>query len=460
MSKNSTGILASSFRDPSGFLFRRDGTLYRQVNITYREDYDALMTSGLYELLVERRLLIPHQEIDLEPELSNVAYKILKPQHIPFISYPYEWSFSQLKQAAIATLEIERTALEYGLTLKDASAYNIQFLDGNPVLIDTLSFEKYVSFEPWIAYRQLCQHFLSPLLLTAYCDVRLNQLLRVYTDGIPLDLASSLLPKWTWADWGALMHVHLHARSQSKHADTHLPINRPSMSRIALLGMIDSLSTTIHRLNWRPDGTEWANYYEETNYTRSGMEHKKKLIRKYLEFANPISVWDLGANNGLFSSLASKRGIFTVAFDVDPACVERTYLDAVKQQDSCLLPLVLDLANPSPGIGWENEERTSIIDRGPVDMVFVLALLHHLAISNNLPFHRIAGFFARICNYLIIEFVPKEDSQVQKILANREDIFNEYTQEIFEMEFSQHFMILQKDSLIDSLRTLYLMRRG
>ena len=460
MRMDCTGFLASSFRDPSGFLFRRDGTHYRQVNIAYQEDYDTLMKSGLYEELVEKHLLVPHQEVDLAPEVPDTAYKIIRPRDISFISYPYEWSFSQLKQAAIVTLEIERAALGYGLTLKDASAYNIQFLDGKPVLIDTLSLERYTSGEPWIAYRQLCQHFLAPLVLMAYCDVRLNQLLRIYIDGVPLDLTSSLLPKRTWANWGVLMHIHLHAKSQKKHADTHLPINRPKMGQNSLLGLVDSLFTTVHHLKWRPNGTEWANYYDETNYTQSGLEHKEKLIREYLGLANPCSVWDLGANTGLFSRLASKYGIFTVAFDVDPACVERTYLETIKHQESCLLPLLLDLTNPSPGIGWENEERTSLIDRGPVDMVFALALLHHLTISNNLPFDRIAGFLARICNDLIIEFVPKEDSQVQKMLANREDIFDGYTQEIFEREFSQHFMIIQKDPIIDSLRTLYLMKRG
>jgi len=459
LSMNRTDILASSFRDPSGFLFRRDNTLYRQVNATYQEHYDALMSTGLYEELVGKKLLVPHQEVDLAPEIPSIAYKIIRPNVISFISYPYEWSFSQLKQAALATLDIEQAAFGYGLTLKDASAYNIQFLDGKPILIDTLSFEKYKSGDIWIAYKQFCQHFLAPLVLMSYGDVRLNQLLRIYIDGIPLDLASNLLPKRTWANLGVLLHIHLHAKSQAKYSDTHVPIDRPNMKRNSLLGLIDGLITTISHLKWRAQGTEWADYYNETNYTQSGLEYKKKLIREYLESVKPCSVWDLGANVGLFSRLASKSGIFTIAFDVDPACVERNYLDIVEHQESCLLPLVLDLANPSPGIGWENKERTSLINRGPADMVFALALLHHLIISNNLPFDRISRFLASICNHLIVEYVPKEDSQVQRMLANREDIFKEYTQENFEREFGKHFMIVRKDTITDSLRTLYLMKR-
>jgi hypothetical protein len=459
MSEKKIRILAESFRDPSGFLFRHDSILYRLVNDTYKEHYDALMTTGLYQELVEKKLLVPHQEVDPDFEIPNTAYKVIRPQNISFISYPYEWSFGQLKNAALATLEIERIALKYGVTLKDASAYNIQFIDGKPVLIDTLSFEKYRLGDPWIAYRQYCQHFLAPLMLMAYCDVRLGQLLKIYIDGVPLDLASSLLPKRSWANFGAITHIHLHAKSQKKHAAAYLPMQRPNMGQSALFGLIDNLSTTVSRLNWRPDGTEWADYYNDNNYAQSEFENKKKLIQDYLDLTKPFSVWDLGANVGLFSRLASQEGIFTVAFDIDPACVERNYLNVVKHDESCLLPLVLDLTNPSPGIGWANKERSTLIDRGPADMVFALALLHHLAISNNLPFNLIAGFFSRICNNLIIEYVPKKDSQVQRMLVNREDIFNEYTQEIFEMEFGQYFVTIRKDTVTNSSRTLYLMKR-
>ena len=453
------GTLASSFRDPSGFVFRRDSILYRQINNIYHEDYDLLMNCGLYEELIKKNLLVPHQEVEISAELPETAYKIIKPLDIPFISYPYEWSFSQLKQAAITTLEIERTALGYGLTLKDASAYNIQFLDANPVLIDTLSFERYNLGDPWIAYLQVCKHFLAPLALMACCDIRMNQLLRVYIDGIPLDLASSLLPKKTWANLGILMHIHLHARSQEKHEKTYTHIDPPKIRMDSLIGLVESLLSTVNHLKWQPEGTEWANYYDEANYTPSGLEQKEKIILEYLEDAKPRTVWDLGANTGVFSRLASKNGIFSIAFDIDPACVEKTYLETIKNHESSPLPLLLDLTNPSPGIGWGNEERTSLIERGPVDMVFALALIHHLAITNNVPLSKIAAFLARICNDLIIEFVPKDDSQVQKMLANREDIFDRYTQDIFEQEFRKHFIILRKDSLIDSLRTLYLMKR-
>ena len=216
---NKTPAHNASFRDPSGFLFTRDGVLYRQVNQVYAEDYRKLMDSGLYAKLVKAGLLIPHTEVDIEPANKKLAFKVLCPEYVPFISYPYEWSFGQLKDAALATLSIQKRALKAGMVLKDASAYNIQFQRGKPTLIDTLSFEIYQEGEPWVAYRQFCQHFLAPLALMAYQDVRLSQLLRVYIDGIPLDLASELLPARTRWNLGLATHIHLHARAQKRYAE-------------------------------------------------------------------------------------------------------------------------------------------------------------------------------------------------------------------------------------------------
>ncbi len=455
---NESGILSSSFRDPGGFLFRRNGVLYRQINDSCREHYDCLMQSGLYEDLVSKRVLIPHEVAGIPSEQSEDAYIIIQPEEIPFVSYPYEWSFSQLKEAALVTLDIERTALEHGMTLKDASAYNIQFHKGKALLIDTLSLECYQEGEPWVAYRQFCQHFLAPLALMAHQDIRLNQLLRVYIDGVPLDLASSLLPGRTKLKPGLAMHIHMHAKSQAKYADTRETIEHPKIGRNALLGLLDSLSTTVKNLTWKPAGTEWGAYYTETNYSAAGFEHKKKIVGEFLDQVHPRSVWDLGANVGVFSRLASKRGIPTVAFDIDPACVELNTIDIRKNNESNLLPLMLDLTNPSPAIGWQNAERDSLIGRGPVDMVFALALIHHLSISNNVPFERIAGFLAEISNNLVIEFVPKTDSQVRKLLANREDVFTNYSQDVFEERFGEFFTIIRKEPIEDTSRVLYLMK--
>ncbi|MDH4156857.1 MAG: SAM-dependent methyltransferase [candidate division Zixibacteria bacterium] len=456
--KNSR-IDPASFRDPSGFVFVRDGTVYRQVNKACQKDFDLLLGSGLYGKLVAARLLIPHVDAGLDAAQTADAYKVIKPDQVPFVSYPYEWCFGQLKDAASVTLQIQQMALEMGMSLKDASAYNIQFVNGRPVMIDTLSFEKYREGSPWVAYRQFCQHFLAPLALMSLTDIRLGQLLRVYIDGIPLDLASELLPFRTRFSFSLLTHIRLHARSQKRYADTSIKTISRKMSKRSLLGLIDNLQSAVRSLDWQPEDTTWGDYYEHTNYTPAALQHKKALVSQYLERLNPSRVWDLGANTGLYSRLAADRGIPTVAFDVDPAAVEKNYRECVKNKDTSLLPLLLDLTNPSPDLGWENTERKAALKRSTDDTVMALALVHHLAIANNLPLPMVAHFFARICRSLIIEFVPKSDSQTQRLLASREDIFPDYAREGFEKAFADVFQITDSQNIKESERTMYLMER-
>jgi hypothetical protein len=453
--------LGASFRDPSGFLFSRGGILYRQVNRAFADDYFCLMDSGLYKKLVKAGLLVAHAEVDILPADPSLAFKIIQPERVPFISYPYEWSFSQWKDAALATLSIQKRALKAGMTLKDSSAYNIQFVHGKPSLIDTLSFEIYQEGRPWDAYRQFCQHFLAPLALMAHVDVRLGQLLRIYIDGIPLDLASRLLPFRTRVDFGLLTHLHLHASAQTRYADADVKSATPKggMSKNAFIGLVGSLEGAVKKLNWKPAGTEWGNYYDMTNYSQAAFAHKKEIISGWLKKIAPASVWDLGANNGEFSRLASAAGIPTVAWDIDPSAVEQNYLRVKSEQEQNLLPLALDLTNPSPALGWANEERASFGQRGPADVVFALALIHHLAISNNVPLPRLADFFAGTCRWLIIEWVPKADSQVQKLLRSRKDIFDGYTREGFESAFGVRFYVRSAADVRESSRVLYLLEK-
>ena len=461
MKMTSNERLGASFRDPSGFLFFRAGILYRQVNRSYAADYDLLMSSGLYDKLVKVGLLVPHREADVKPAEPGLSYKIIQPERVPFISYPYEWSFGELQEAALATLSIQKRALKLGLSLKDSSAYNIQFYNGKAALIDTLSFEKYREGEPWVAYRQFCQHFMAPLALMAYRDVRLNQLLRIYIDGIPLDLASCLLPRRALLNFGLLTHIFLHAKVQQKYADKAVEKSKSNvgMSKQAMLGLVESLESTVHRLKWKPAGTEWGNYYEITNYTDAAFVHKKQLVSEWMERIKPKTAWDLGANTGIFSRLASQAGGYTIAFDVDPAAVEQNYRQVKAERKPNMLPLVLDLTNPSPALGWHNRERRSLGERGPVDVVLALALIHHMAISNNVPFSQLAEFFYDMCHWLVIEFVPKSDSQVQKLLKSREDIFTQYAQGDFEEIFQERFDIREAVKLRESERYLYLMER-
>jgi hypothetical protein len=457
---NSDQRQKASFRDPSGYLFERDRVLYRQVNQIYESEYRQLMDSGLYKALTGEGLMLPHSEVDIEPDDPATAYKTLQPERLKAISYPYEWCFGELKDAALLTLALAKKAMAFGMTLKDASAYNIAFHQGRAVLIDTLSFEKYNEGQPWVAYRQFCQHFFAPLALIALRDVRLSQLLRVHIDGIPLDLASKLLPWKTRFNMGVLTHIHLHAGAQQRYADRGAPVSSASgFSKMAFLGLIDSLESAVGGLRWQPEGTEWGDYYGATNYSDAAFKAKEQAVGELLDISGGQTVWDLGANTGIFSQLASQRGALTLAFDIDPAAVEKCYRWCKVEQDANLLPLVMDLTNPSASIGWANEERMSLGRRASADTVMALALVHHLAISNNVPLEMVAEYFSWMGRWLIVEFIPKEDSQVKRLLASRKDIFPRYTQEGFEEAFGRYYRIVETRPMVDTARLLYLMER-
>ena len=458
--------LGASYRDPSGFVYTRDGALYRQVNRVFEGHYKAFLDSGLYAELVEGRLLVPHREVSLDLAASPEAVVVLEPERVPFISYPYEWSFGQLRDAALLTLDLQKRALARGLTLRDASAYNVQFVGGRPLFIDTLSFEPREPGAPWAGYRQFCEHFLVPLVLMSRVDVRLSALLRSHLEGIPLDLGSRLLPRGTWLRPGLLFHVHLHAMAQRRYADRGTgtvergvpsAATRRGVSPAAATGLVRSLRGAVQSLDWTPAGTEWADYTADNNYSNAAADSKRQAVIEFLRGLEARTAWDLGANTGEYSRAARQVVPSVIAFDIDPAAVERNYRRVKTENETGILPLLLDLTNPSPALGWAHRERQSLEERGPTDVLLALAVVHHLAIGHNLPLERVAGFLARVGRSLIIEFVPKSDSQVRRLLRDRADIFPDYTREGFEAAFRGHFRIERAVPVAESERTLYLM---
>lgn len=455
-------VVPASFRDPAGFVWTDGGAIYRHVGEGHRADYDAFMSSGLYDELVAEGLLIPHVETTEVTSPRPGAYKVLKPEIVGFISYPYEWSFSQLKDAALVTLEIQKRAMEHGLTLRDASAYNIQFHRGRPVLIDTLSFGLAPAGKPWIAYRQFCQHFLAPLALMAHVDVRFGSLSRTYIDGVPLDLASDLLPRGTRFSAGLQTNIHIQARVERRHQSAGAPpkVKERAMSDQALKGIVWNLERTVRKLEWNMPKTAWRDYYAEAgHYSDAAAEHKKDIVGRFLDEAPGRFVWDLGGNVGVFSRIAAAKGRDVVCFDIDPGCVEANYRKVTDDGDTNVLPLLCDLRNPVPALGWANRERAAFAQRGPADVAMALALIHHLAIGNNVPLEMVAEFFAELGNTLIIEFVPKSDPMVQTLLANREDIFPDYDPAGFERAFGTYFTIERKEPVKETDRVMYLLRR-
>ncbi len=445
----------SSFRDPLSSLYWKDSRLYRKLSGASYRDYKLLMSSGLYAHLTKRGMLVRHSQIaDSGDEVT------IEPELIPVVSYPYEWSFAQLRAAALLTLQIQEMALAHEMSLKDASAYNVQFVGSVPVLIDTGSFEAYVEGEPWVAYRQFCQHFLAPLALMRYTRLDLGALLRLFIDGVPLDLATTLLPLRARLRPSMALHIVAHGVSQKRHADNHERVVARRIPKYNVLAILSNLGHTIEGLQLKRLATEWGAYYTFTNYNDNAFRAKSDIIRQWCDRIAPKRVLDLGSNNGQFSRVVLEAAAveYAISADIDPVAVNANYVKAAAEHDTRILPLRIDLTNPSPALGWNNTERSSFRDRAQSDLVLALALVHHLAISNNVPLRQIAAYFRELAPALIVEFVPKSDSQTQKLLANRKDVFPDYTEAGFGQAFGEYFTLEKKSMVRDSQRTMYLYR--
>jgi hypothetical protein len=452
--------IAGSFRDPSGRVFTSGGRLFRRIDASYAPHYRQLLESGLYRSLVDQSLLVPHEELTEWVGASPDAFAVIEPERIPFISYPFEWAPGHLRAAALATLRIQRLAVEHGMVLKDATAYNVQFKGSAPVFIDTLSFERWEEGTPWVAYRQFCQHFLGPSALMSRSDARLGALSRVFIDGAPLDLVDRLLPLSSRLTPGLLIHLHLHARAQARHGRRALPHNKPRVfGRRSMLGLIDQLESAIEGLDGETPPGAWVDYYKRTNYSAEAMAGKRRVVASIVSRERPAMVWDLGSNTGAFARVAAEHGAYTVAFDADYGCIDRLYAECRCRADTRLLPLVMDMTNPSGRIGWGHEERFSLIDRGPADLVLALGLIHHLYFANHVPFAAAARFFRQMARTLLIEFVPRTDSQVIEMTSRMPQRRDGYTIEEFERVFAVDFNVVDVVPLRDSARRIYVMRR-
>jgi hypothetical protein len=436
-------------------MYRKDGVLYRHITAAGMPDYNAAKKADLYDVLVRDGLLVAHREV---PQLSGTEHIVIAPEELKTISYPFEWSFSMLKDAALTTLAVQKTALTKDMTLKDATAYNVQFRGGKPVLIDTLSFESYTEGEPWVAYGQFCRHFLAPLALMAYTDVRLSQLLREYLDGVPLDLAAKLLPRRARLRPALLMHLVMHARASTAKARDYKR-SGAGVRKTQLAAILDSLERTVKALTSNGGRTEWMDYYTNTNYSDQAAKTKQKLIKQFASTLKLTTVLDLGGNDGHYSRPFAERGVDVICADVDPNAVEYNYRRVRQDKNKHMLPLLVDLTNPGGAIGWGNQERSAPHERLQADLAMSLAIIHHLSISNNVPFVMAAEYVSRFAPYLIIEFVPKDDSQVQKLLATRRDVFPDYDETHFEVAFAEYYTLLEKAPISGSKRTLYLFRR-
>ena len=429
----------ASFRDPSGHVYVVEGQVFRTVMPRAREDYEFVRSTGVLQRMAERGLVIAATELPRELAsargangAANAAY-VLEHPPIPYVSYPYEWSFPALKAAALLTLDVHLEALEHGVTLSDASAYNIQFVGARPVFIDYLSFQRYRDGEFWIGHRQFCEQFLNPLLLTAMTGVPYHAWYRGTLEGIaPGDLAR-LLPMRRKLSWNVLTHVVLQAGFSRPNASNEAArVSRMQFPLAAFQRMLRSLRRWIATLEpARSRASVWIDYTKQNSYADEDSRRKAAFVGEFARSTRPGMLWDVGCNTGEYAAIALRNGArAVVGFESDHGALDAAFAHA-RTEALALLPLYLDAANPSPSQGWNETERGGLRARARADAVLALAVVHHLAIGRNIPLTAVVDWLIDLAPSGVIEFVPKSDPMVERMLRLRKDIFENYDEETF-----------------------------
>lgn len=457
-----------SFRDRDSRVVVAPDAVYRALSGTGADDWRALANSPLLERLTSDGSLIGTEEVgpaalgeaaaDILPEGTET---VLRHERVPFVSYPYEWSFGMLRDAALLQLDVELASLDEGLTLKDATPYNVQFRGSAPVFIDVGSFERLREGEPWTGYRQFCMLFLFPLLLQAYKEIPFQPWLRGAIDGITPTEAARFFNFRDRFRRGVLTHVALHARLERRYEarDTGEVKEELKKKKIKTELIKTNVRKLVSKLSWKAGDTAWTNYRQDCTYSDADAEQKAAFVREAVASARPGLTWDMGCNDGAYSRIAAEHSEYVVAFDYDQATVDALYRSLQADDERRILPLVANLADPSPGLGWRGLERRTLEDRGTPDLVLALALVHHVSITANIPLAEFLDWLRELDATVVIEFPKREDPMVKRLLSGKREGSNaDYQLETFERLLGERFDVERTESLPSGTRNLYLAR--
>jgi hypothetical protein len=458
---------SGSFRDPLSRVFVTDDAVWRGLTADAVADFEALAASTFFTAAIERGDIVATQRVDEPVDVAGEWAAVLRHQRLGVLSYPYEWSFEMLRDAARLQLRLTRQALAESLITKDASAYNIQFTGSSPVFIDVGSFERLRKGEPWAGYRQFCELFLNPLYVQAVADVPFQPLLRGHLDGITPGVAAAIIGRRGRFRKGMFTHVRLHSRAERKYADAdrerdvRAELKRAGFGPTLIDAQLRNLEKAVERLSWKQDDSTWSGYGGRSHYSDRDLESKSAFVATAVETAATAPlVLDLGANDGHFSRVAVDAGAKSVvAVDSDHLVVDRLYRDLRQQGEQRILPLVIDLADPSPAIGWRGRERPAFVERMRPDLVLCLAVVHHLALTNNVPLDEIVAFLADFGAPLVVEFPHRDDVMATRLLARkRSGLFDSYDVANWEKALEQQFTVDSREELPSGTRTIYLCR--
>jgi hypothetical protein len=467
----SARVEPGSFRDRDSRVLIAPDCVYRVLSSRGAEDWRALAGSTLFERLVAAGTLVATEEAEVDalgPDavdlLPGGTAAVLRHERIPFVSYPYEWTFAMLRDAALMTLDLELDALDEGLTLKDASPYNVQWRGSTPVFVDLGSFERLREGEPWAGYRQFCMLFLYPLMLQAYRGVPFRPWLRGSIDGIAPRRAARLFTVRDRLRRGVLSHVLLHARLERRYesregGEVKRDLRRASFKPDLIKANLRRMRKLVSRLEWEPGATAWTGYREGCTYSDADDERKRAFVRDAIASRRQGLVWDMGCNDGAYARIAAENASSVVAFDSDDATVDGLYRALRSEGEQRILPLVADLADPSPGLGWRGLERRSLEDRGRPDMALALAVIHHVSITANVPVAEFLRWLRSLDCSVVIEFPKRQDPMVRRLLSGkREGSNSDYELQTFERLLAELFEVERSEPLPSGTRVLYLAR--
>jgi hypothetical protein len=456
-----------SFRDPDSRVFYAGDGVLRVLSEQGRSDWEAFAASALFAEATAAGQIVGTEpaegEAGLEGALERPAAAVLRHEVIPYVSYPYEWPFGMLKDAALLQLDLLRRALAEELILKDSSPYNIQWRGSQPVFIDIGSFERLRAGEPWAGYRQFCMLFLYPLMLRAYKSVSFRPWLRGSLDGITPRECAALMSLRDFFRRGVPTHVLLHARLDRRHEaserDIRAELRKAGFRKELIEANVRGLEKTVRRLEWDPPASVWTEYGKTTTYSEADADRKEEIVRSAVGARRLGRVWDLGANDGRYSRLAAQHADYVVATDADEAVVESLYQSLKQEGNRRILPLALDITDPSPGLGWRGAERKTLAERGTPDLTLCLALVHHVSISGNVPIADFLDWLYGLETALVIEFPTREDPMVRRLLARkRDDAHPDYQREWFEQCLAERFELEHAEELAGGGRVIYVAR--
>ena len=470
MTTNNPGGLEpdpGSFRDPQSQVFVDGDRVWRGLSSEALDDYRSVAASSFFSAALERGDIVATRETtdapDLRDPLGEPWAGVLEHDRVPVVSYPFEWPFEMLRDAARLQLRLTSDAIDAGFVTKDASAYNVQFDGVQPVFIDVGSFERLRKGEPWAGYRQFCELFLNPLYVQAIAGVPFQPLLRARLDGISPELTADVLGRRGTTRRGVFTHVRLHARAQRRYADAdrerdvRAELQRAGFGPALLAAQVRNLAKAVERLTWKQQSSTWSDYSDRAHYTDVDLAEKERFVADTTARAKPRLVLDLGANDGRFSKVAVDAGAArAVAVDFDDVVIDQLYRRLRSEGERRILPLILDLANPSPALGWRNRERPSFVDRVRPDLTLCLAVVHHLALTNNVPLPGVVALLADFGAPVVVEFPHPDDVMASRLLARkRAGLFDTYTIENWERALDDRFEVHAKVELPSGTRTLY-----